>query len=505
MSEAYLAANLPRSPEQPVASLSDIVLAISIFLRRRSKLIYICVLVGLAAGNVYMWGAAPIYTAGATLILDMRNVHFAEQRPMVSDNPIDSAFVESQVEVIKSRTVDLAVIQKLGLTQKTEFTKSTGGPLGDLFQSITKKLGRAEPLSDFELTERALRTFRNKLIVKRVGLSFIIEVGFSSQDPELAAAVANVVIDAYLEDQRNARVEATRRAIDWLQESIRGLREQATAADRAVAEFKSQNNIVNPGGRLIAEQQISELSTQLVSALGQKTEAKARLERIESILNTVSTADSKVDPTVADSLKSEIITRLRSQYLDIAAKEADWTQRYGADHSATGGLRDQMREIKNSMLAELRRIAETYKSDYQIASQREAEISEQLSQAITNSGGTNTAQVTLHELEGTAKTYRSLYDDFLHRHMETLQQQSFPLTEGRALSRASRPLRVSWPRASIVYAAFLALGAMMGILLALLLDFRVALNAMPAPPSDRLPLLGHSGASRSDEAGVAEH
>jgi succinoglycan biosynthesis transport protein ExoP len=479
-------------PETSVPSLLDIALITVDFLRHHRKLIYLCIVLGLAFGNIYMAVATPTYTAGASLILDMRNVQFSNAKPMVNDVALDSAFVESQVEVVKSHAVELAVIRALDLTSRTEFVKSTGGLLGDGLEFVGRLLGRAEPLSSFELTERALRTFDSRLTVKRVGLSFIIEIGFRSSDPEFAANVANAVLDAYLDDQKHAKVEATRRAIDWLQESIQGLRQQATAADRAVVEFKARNNIVNADGRLINDQQISELSSQLVNAAGQKAEARARLERIDAVLNDISTEDSKVDPAVTDSLRSEIITKLRTQYLELANREAEWATRYGPTHTATAGLRDQMREIKNSMLAELRRIAETYRSDLQIAERREGNLRQQLASVIAATEGTNSAQVTMRELESTAQTYRALYDEFLHRHMETLQQETFPVTEGRVLSRASRPLRVSWPRASIVFLLSVTLGVLGGIMLSLLFDARGAYlaavternrKAMPSGPA----------------------
>lgn len=473
------------SPDPSVPSLVDVALMVGDFFKRHRKLIYLCIVLGLAFGNIYMAVSKPTYTAGASLILDMRNVQFDNPKPMVADVSLDSAFVESQVEIVKSRAVETAVIRRLDLTSRPEFVKSTGGLLGDVIDYFARHLGGAPPPSEFELMERALRTFDSRLSVKRIGLSFIIEIAFRSSDPDLAAAIANAVLEAYIDNQRNAKVEVTRRAIDWLQESIKGVRQQALAADRAVVEFKAKHNIVNTDGRLINDQQISELSSQLVSATGQKAETKARLEQIDSILKDVSGETSKVDAAVGDALRSEIITRLRTQYLDLANREADWSVRFGADHSATVGLRDQMREIKNSMLAELRRIAETYRSDYQVAEQREINVRQQLTAAIASTEDTKSAQVALRELESAAQTYRTIYDDFLHRHMETLQQESFPVTEGRILSRASRPLRVSWPRISVVYLMSVTLGVLSGILLSLLFDARDAILAAGAGASAR--------------------
>ena len=125
-----------------------------------------------------------------------------------------------------------------------------------------------------------------------------------------------------------------------------------------------------------------------------------------------------VAATVADTLKSEVISKLRSQYLELARREADWTPRYGANHLAVVNVRNQMRELQNSIRNELERIAETYQSDFEIAKQHEESVQKQLDQAVSQSHVTNEAQVALRELESNAQTYRALYDNFLQRYME---------------------------------------------------------------------------------------
>ena len=190
----------------------------------------------------------------------------------------------------------------------------------------------------------------------------------------------------------------------------------------------------------MGEQQVAELSSQLVIARAQSAEARARLDRIETVLHADS-PDATVDSTVADTLKNDVITKLRSQYLEYKQRTADWTARVGPNHLAVVNLRNEMAEIRKSILDELRRIAESYKSDYQIAKQREEGIQKELSQAISVSQETDQAQVTLHELESNSQTYRALYDNFLQRYMESVQQQSFPITEARVISPASRPLQ----------------------------------------------------------------
>ncbi len=72
------------------------------------------------------------------------------------------------------------------------------------------------------------------------------------------------------------KFQATRRASIWLQERISELRTQATLAERAVLDFKGKNNIVDTGGgRLIGDQDLAEVNSQLILARAATAEAKA--------------------------------------------------------------------------------------------------------------------------------------------------------------------------------------------------------------------------------------
>ena len=291
------------------------------------------------------------------------------------------------------------------------------------------------------------------MTVRRIGLTYAIGIDFNSLNPDRASAVANAVANAYVDDVLEAKYETTRRAVSWLQDRLKELREQALTADRAVVDFKAKNNIVNVdnNGRLLNEQQIGELNSALVQARAQTAEAQARLQRVQQILSSDDPDPaSSAAATVTDTLHNEVITKLRQQYLDLGAKEADWTVRYGRNHLAVVNLRNQRREIRLSILDELRRIAETYKSEFEIAKARENSVQKSLDDIVAQSQTTNEAQVTLHNLDSSAQSYRSLYDNFLQRYMESVQQQSFPVTEARLITQATPPLYKSAPKTPLV-------------------------------------------------------
>ena len=389
-----------------------------------------------------------------------------------SNTSIDSGLVESEVEMLKSENVSLAVIKKLNLVDDPEFSGRIGSPFQMLLGMISGLFSRDAPKSEYERTRRAAAVFADRLTVKRIGLSYIIQIGFLSLDPKRAADIADAVANAYIVDQLQAQFQVARQAGVWLQDRLRELREQATAAERAVVEFKAKNNIVKSGGsdkRLIDEQQVGELNSQLVIARAQVSESRARLDRIQAVLRT-ELPDATVDATVTDTLKNEVINKLRSQYLTLAEREADWSRRYGKSHLAVVNTRNQMNEIKNSILDELGRIAESYKSDYEIAKQRQVGIERELAQAVIQSQVVDRAQVQLMELESNAHSYRTLYDDFLLRYTESVQQQSFPMTQARVVTPAARPLTKSHPKTLLVLLISAGGGMIIGLLIGHLRD-----------------------------------
>ena len=264
-------------------------------------------------------------------------------------------------------------------------------------------------------------------------------------------------------DALEAKYQTTRRAAVWLQDRLKELREQAALAQRAVVDFKAKNNIVESGGRLMNEQQLAELNSALIQARAQSAEAKARLDRIQKILDSgdPNIADTAA-ATVTDSLHNDVVTKLRNKYLDYSEKEADWSRRFGPAHLAAVNMRNQMREIRRSILDELHRIAETYKSDFEIAKTREDSVQKSLAEIVAKSQTTNEAQVTLRDLDSSAQTYRALYDNFLQKYMESVQQQSFPVTEAE---KSSQRRRGRFSPSSPRYVLILAAAAMGGVIL----------------------------------------
>ncbi|RTM05643.1 MAG: polysaccharide biosynthesis tyrosine autokinase [Bradyrhizobiaceae bacterium] len=436
-------------------------------LRRQRMLMASIVLLCLCLGAAFIFTAQQRYTATALLIIDSRKSQgLQQQSPLGVDLPLDSPTVDSQVEVLKSENISLSVIKDLHLIDDPEFTGPSGGVFGLIEGALSLLSPSREAPSEYQRTRRALSVFEKRLSIKRVGLSYVIEIGFQSTSPARAAGIANAIAEAYIVDSLEAKYQSSRRAASWLQDRIKELRSQASAAERAVVDFKAKNNIVDAGGRSLTEQQLAETQSALTIARSQTSEAQARLDRITTILqNSQRNPNSLLNEVgaVADSLRNDVITRLRQQYLDLANREADWSARYGAEHLAVINLRNQMREIRRSISDELGRIAETYKSDLEIAKTREESLQATLNSSISTSNDNSQAQIVLRELESNSQSYRALADNFLQLYMVSVQQQSFPITDARLITQATPPLRASYPKTLIVMAAALFAGLVLAV------------------------------------------
>jgi polysaccharide biosynthesis transport protein len=428
------------------------------FVRRQYSVIALVLILAMALGISYIFTTAPRYAAHVILVIDTHKPQFLQSDPQAGVLPVDSATVETQIEILNSDNIALSVINDLHLNEDPEFISANSflDTIGYLWVGVvdgitpSNRAGRG-PSADYVVMRRALRTFQERLSVKRIGLTYAIQIDFESLKPDRAAQIANAIADAYVVDALDAKYQVTRRAAVWLQDRLADLREQSSQAERAVVAYKAKNNIVDTGGALMNEQQLAELNSDLIQARAATAEAKARYDRVQEIL-----APGDLDPdaanaaTVADTLHNDVITKLREQYLEIEARESLWAAKYGTNHLAVVNLRNQMGELRRSIYEELKRTAATYQSDYEIAKKREDSIQKSLGQIVTESQTTNEAQVTLHNLQSNAQTYRAVYDNFLQRYMESVQQQSFPISDSRVISKATSPLFKSSPKPLLV-------------------------------------------------------
>ena len=456
--------NDPNAAGLPLVQVRD-------FLGRQWRLIVLVCGLALTVGVGYLAVTPKQFTAQTDMIIDTKRVTWTQSEMQAENRNVDDASVESEIETTKSEKVATAVARRLHLTEDPEFV-GIGQSLKYRILSLLKLVSGPEPEpSNEEALRRVLGTLKYNLRVTRLGRSYIEQIAYTSLDPQKAAQIANAFAEAYIEDQLQAKFEATRRASEWLEQRIGELRQQASDAYKAVQDFKSQNSIIiGVDGKLASEVELDQLGIALAKARADTSQARARLDRIERVLEQRPDPSKESfdipDPIVTDALSNPVITKLRQQFLDDQNKESEWSARYGHDHQAARNLRAEMAALQRAIWDEVSRIAESYKSELQIAKTQEESIDKRMTDVFQKSASTRQSQVRLRELETAANTYRNIYETFLSRFTQSVQQQSFPSTEARIVTVASAPRLPSAPKASLTLALAAVCGFGLGVMLA---------------------------------------
>ena len=454
--------NLEAMPAADESGLGPMLLYLRGFLHRQYGIIAFTAILALAATLLYLHVTPPVYTAHVQILLANPKAQFVQQESIVAEPSFDRSGVETQLQIISSPTIASSVIDQLHLAP--DLASGASSPLRALISRVQGIFGKKKEAARPQ-TDKLVEAFLKRLSATRLAMTNVIDVSFSWDDPLRAAEIANAIGKAYITDQLSAKFEANRTATLWLEQRIQQLGDQAEAAERAVNTYKTQHNIVSSEGKSVDEQQITDLNSRLVAARAQTADLKARLSRYETVLKQTPTDPQSIgtlDTAGSDVLNSPIITSLRQQFLELARRESEYSARFGANHLSVVNMRTRMQELRSSIFDEVHRLAETTRSDYNVAEQREQGLEKQLADAVAQSRATNSAEVTLRELDSKAKNYRTLYGTFLQRYMGSTQQESFPISEARVIYPAFPPDTKSKPKTILLLALALIGGMGLG-------------------------------------------
>jgi succinoglycan biosynthesis transport protein ExoP len=330
-----------------------------------------------------------------------------------------------------------------------------------LFQSTAQALGLAkappdeQPAHDRRDPEQiALDSLGRNLTVTREDVASVLTTSFSWKDPVKAATIVNAIVDTYIDQSVAEKTKSTVVARKIVQERIEELKQQIKDADRALAEYKSANNLVGSDQMTLSHGQLTVLQTQLTSAQLAMAEAKARMERIAG----------SPDATALLVPDNELITKMRGELLELSVRANDIEKLVGKDHLAAVKVRNRMEQLRQAIAGEQRRIGGSFGKDYEAARTRYDGLSASISQVISAEGASSNAQARLRELESAVDTLRNLYSRMLQQFsdMNRVEAQPSITPDARILMRATPPLQTESSKKRWL---ILAGGSMLGLLL----------------------------------------
>ena len=436
-----------------------------ILARRRRTVLAVTALFGLAA-LVYVALVPPLYTATAQILVDPRD------RQVVTNDVNPSALgpdggvtqVESQVRVIESDAVLARAVQATGLVADPEFGAPSTGLIARTFRPLLDTLGLTR---SGDGPARAIRFLRRKLAVKRADKVFVIDVIVTTNGPDKSARIVNAIADAYLADQSGSRSDVAQRAAGELEARLKDLKSDLTKAETKLERFKAENGLLAASGRIVGEQQLTDSNARLTAARTRVAEARSRLQALRDARGRI--VDRGALP---EAIQSSTIDRLRSQYAELASKEADLRTQLGDKHPFVRAARTQRDEVKRLTDAELDRVVQATEIEYQRALSNEQTLTADLDTLKNELIERSTAAVQQRELEREADAARSVYNAFLLRSRELGEQAGVNPSNARVITWARAPEEKSWPLGFLIIGAGLAFGIGGGSALAFFQEYR---------------------------------
>ena len=456
------------------------IIGLAVGVWRRKFLIGSVVAAAVVGAAVLLTLATPKFSSEARVLIEDRESGFSRiSADQARAAPPDNLAIRSQVEVLLSEDLALGVIDKLDLTRNSLFNPDAKPSLTARLLSI---VGLGSPPPAAAGREGVLNVYFENLVVYPIPQSRVISVGFTSPDPEIAAAVVNTLVEQYVEATREAKFETTKRATEWLARQIENLRRKVASSEAAVEEFRASSGLIEGAVTTLNRQELSEINTQISVAAAARSDAQSRARAIRNMLKTQGGVDA-----APEVLNSRLIQRLGEQQAALRRRIADLSVTYLPEHPNMKRLNAELVGLDRQVRREALKIVEGLEEEARAAGDREQSVREKLNKLKTQAALSSQDGIRLKALERDATANRQLFESFLNRYREASTRESITsLPAGaRIISRAQVRNTPSSPKKTpILVLAFV--GALtLGILIAFLAEcFGPVLGRRDGPLAD---------------------
>lgn len=379
---------------------------------------------------------------------------------------LDNEGVASQVELLMSRDLLRRVAKRLDLAAEPEFE---AGGSGGLVRDMLVALGVTRDPERNSDQERMLKVLYENLDVFRVDGSRVISVRYVSRDPELAARVANAIVEEYLNLQSSVKRETTDLAATALEPQVERLRKDVKEAQEKVEAWRSgQGLLLGADNQTLDQQQLGEVSTQLSDARAARSQAEARADLIRGQLRAGGSLES-----ANEVLNSQLIQRLVERQVELRGRIAELSTTLLPNHPQIRALRSQLADFDRQIRQEAAKIAAGLENEAKIQQERVESLTRTLEELKTRAAKSNEDQIRLRELEREAQVKATQLDQLMTRYREADTRRNAPVlgADARVISRATVPLEPYWPKTGPIVGILTFVTFILGALVVVLGQF----------------------------------
>lgn len=449
-----------RPAPTPRDSLSGFISAL-----RQRRAIFLAVLIAIPLCTyLTLRQIAPRYTATGQLIYEPSEFRLQELQSILHQAPTTEAMMASQAEILHGQRIVQDIDQRLKLSDRPEFNpaKRPSGFLAGLLKTFRGLWTPETPDPDDDIIgprldparEAAMHAIQTTLEAVPIRFSHVIEVRFTSEDPVIAAAVVNDVMDQYIKDQYKAKYTAVEDANKILKTQADHLRSQVRRIEEQMSAYRTEHSLGQGMHAGIDTEEITHLTEDLSKAQSERAAADARLDAARGKAGAV--AQAEVAPSVA---------RLREQSDQLAGQVQAQSIALGAAHPVLQGLKRQQAEAQRALAAETTRVVAATEAEQRAASERVTSLEAILARTRAAAEAAARTEIPLNAMNRDLEAARGQLQAVLDRMQQTAQQAAVENPGAHEVSLALVPDHPSYPRTAATMAASSVAAVFLGLLL----------------------------------------
>jgi capsular exopolysaccharide synthesis family protein len=346
--------------------------------------------------------------------------------------PPDTSAVDTEVEVLRSAAVAEGVVKKFMLYQDPEFG------------------GRANAKMTDEGVRRATTVVESRSSIRRIGLTYAVQVGFTAHSIAKAKEIADGIIDVYLSRKLDQKLATVTQANRDLGATLGGLRQQALTAASRVERYKAENHLLGADATASTETELTTLDQRI---------SEARADAVEKQARAAAEIARSQDNVGGSDVATNTIGTLRQKEAEVSAALSQLTTEFRSDYPLVKKTEAELQNIRGAVQSEARRIVVSLHAEAAAAQQKEASLIASREQAEEKIAANNRAKVGLLTLQQAADSSQKIYETYLTRASEAAVARSLQRVDATVESHAI-PIAGSldWsPRLVLAIACFLAL------------------------------------------------
>ncbi len=325
----------------------------------------------------------PIFKSTVVIKIDKQMPDVIPYRSLTPD--LDSEHVETQREILKSRNLAERVIQRLALDKKPGFMpvesrlsaaiSALTHPIKSAAMSVASFVSRdgerKRSVPQAQRNDSSLEpipAYLSKALTARLDIaplknSELLQISFSSNDPQISMMVANAVADEYISYDLDSRVDAGRQAKEFLERQIDIAKQKVEDSEERLNRYASKNEIIfiDNDKKSVMGTKLAEISSALSGETTERIQKEALYRQIkESGTN---------NPVI---LNNVLIQGLQSQYATLEAEYSNLLRTFTPDYPKMKNLKSQLDAIRESIALEKSNLVKSVESDYRASLKKEA-------------------------------------------------------------------------------------------------------------------------------------